>query len=564
MPLLIPNAKQKFTNANNLPLAGGKVYTYAPGTSTLVDTYSDRALSNVNENPISLNDDGSPTSAMWGDGIFRQVVFDQNNTQIWDAEVSTGPKDIDVSDAMLDVLSASSHNAALNLLGDAGNFHIQEGSLTVDNDLTVGGAGSMMSLSIEDGDQSITSQPTANPTIDTQDSVNVQGSTKYDNAREFLVSMGFTSDKGKGGSNTPDKVTLYVGGLAKKGSADFWTVNTCLTMDDGFDGIAQGIELDFNNNSEDRGNSGNISTDLSSKTAYGLSITGASQFSSTGGLCVTGNNVNDGKCQWNRGIVVAGRLGVCAFQDASFVPVAMQFDGIYADGAINMTARYGNAGASGVNGAEAMAALFMKYSHQIVWQNPTKAHLIYDGVTSASERIIGGDDTGGSTCQGILMGNKTYPLYAGVQLGIVGKEWGDLHAAALYPSSTDSFSIGSSDLEYTDVFSQNSGTVSSDVAMKTDVQPLPSVKELVNAITPIRFKWKQTDGGRAGRRTHWGFNAAEVGAAFDAAGHDFAGYVKKPNGKHAMRPEQMVPVLWQAVKDLMDEVAELKAKKGGD
>jgi hypothetical protein len=37
---------------NGLPLAGGKVYTYAAGTSTPLATYTDQAGSTTNANPV--------------------------------------------------------------------------------------------------------------------------------------------------------------------------------------------------------------------------------------------------------------------------------------------------------------------------------------------------------------------------------------------------------------------------------------------------------------------------------------------------------------------------------
>ena len=41
MASLSPNAKQQFFDANGNPLAGGKVYTYAAGTTTPIVTYTD-------------------------------------------------------------------------------------------------------------------------------------------------------------------------------------------------------------------------------------------------------------------------------------------------------------------------------------------------------------------------------------------------------------------------------------------------------------------------------------------------------------------------------------------
>jgi hypothetical protein len=64
---------------------------------------------------------------------------------------------------------------------------------------------------------------------------------------------------------------------------------------------------------------------------------------------------------------------------------------------------------------------------------------------------------------------------------------------------------------------------------------------------------------RTGKRVHWGFSAPEVKAAFDAVGLDFGGYVKTEDGTEALRPDQLIPVLWRAVQELSAEMATLKA-----
>lgn len=72
----------------------------------------------------------------------------------------------------------------------------------------------------------------------------------------------------------------------------------------------------------------------------------------------------------------------------------------------------------------------------------------------------------------------------------------------------------------------------------------------------------QTRQPREGRRTHWGFDAAQVKAAFDETGMDFGGYVRSEDGTHHLRPDQLISVLWQAVKELKAEVETLKGRFG--
>jgi endosialidase-like protein len=65
---------------------------------------------------------------------------------------------------------------------------------------------------------------------------------------------------------------------------------------------------------------------------------------------------------------------------------------------------------------------------------------------------------------------------------------------------------------------------------------------------------------RPGARTHWGFDATNVKAAFDGLGMDFGGYVRTEDGVHNLRPDQLIPVLWRAVQELSEKVAALEAR----
>lgn len=65
---LIPFAPLTFVDANGNPLSGGKLCTYAAGTTTAQATYSQATLSvpNLNSNPVIMASNGRPTSG----GIF--------------------------------------------------------------------------------------------------------------------------------------------------------------------------------------------------------------------------------------------------------------------------------------------------------------------------------------------------------------------------------------------------------------------------------------------------------------------------------------------------------------
>jgi hypothetical protein len=79
---LVPNAMTQFTDSNGVPLAGGAVYMYVPGTTTAKTTWKDPGETVPNTQPIVL--DSAGRALIWGSGEYRQVVLDVNGNTIWD------------------------------------------------------------------------------------------------------------------------------------------------------------------------------------------------------------------------------------------------------------------------------------------------------------------------------------------------------------------------------------------------------------------------------------------------------------------------------------------------
>jgi|GEM_PF-6597545 len=78
---LLPEGKQSFTTSAGLPLVGGKVFTYAAGTSTQRPTWSDAAQTAVNTNPVIL--DGRGEAAIFWDGAYKVTLTDSADVVIW-------------------------------------------------------------------------------------------------------------------------------------------------------------------------------------------------------------------------------------------------------------------------------------------------------------------------------------------------------------------------------------------------------------------------------------------------------------------------------------------------
>jgi hypothetical protein len=83
MALLSPNPKQQFFDANGQPLVGGKVYTYAAGTTTPVVTYVDAAGVTTNTNPIILDSRGMANIWLLSTANYKYAVFDALDVPIF-------------------------------------------------------------------------------------------------------------------------------------------------------------------------------------------------------------------------------------------------------------------------------------------------------------------------------------------------------------------------------------------------------------------------------------------------------------------------------------------------
>ena len=82
MAALMPQGKQQYFTAGGIPLVGGKVYTYAAGTTTPLATYTDAAAGTPNTNPVILDSRGE-ASIFFGAVNYKIVVKDSLDSTIW-------------------------------------------------------------------------------------------------------------------------------------------------------------------------------------------------------------------------------------------------------------------------------------------------------------------------------------------------------------------------------------------------------------------------------------------------------------------------------------------------
>jgi hypothetical protein len=86
MATILPLAETQFCDALGVPLTGGTVAFFAPGTTTIKNTWQDQAQTILNSNPVTL--DSSGRAIIFGSGSYRQVVKDQFGNLIWDQTTS--------------------------------------------------------------------------------------------------------------------------------------------------------------------------------------------------------------------------------------------------------------------------------------------------------------------------------------------------------------------------------------------------------------------------------------------------------------------------------------------
>lgn len=147
------------------------------------------------------------------------------------------------------------------------------------------------------GNPSLSFSPTGNPTggslLATFTSTNIVGTTAKSANREFLLSVGLTSNLGSGvTNNNGDKVAGYFGMVGNAGSGDIWSLNSVTVMSAGFPigSGAQGYELDFNNLAQDVLSPTNPTGFPVPFTAK-LNISGADTFRNTFGIALGGGKV---------------------------------------------------------------------------------------------------------------------------------------------------------------------------------------------------------------------------------------------------------------------------------
>lgn len=583
MNLALPPGKIQFLDANGKPLSGGKVYHYIPATSTPKDTFQDSAGTILNTNPVIL--DSSGEAVIMGGGTYRQVLTDRLGNQVWD-QVTVVP---DGSDK-------------LPLTG---------GTLT----------GTLIAPTVGiTGGELLTVAPTGDA-IATLASLNVQGTTTSTTVREYLAAISLIANKrnGAAGSVSPT-VALYTGIQGQNGTSDIWSIRTTLTQD-GSSGTynAIGHEITIANSNGHRGDALGAAG-LVAPFTYGAAIDGTGVFRSTAALVITGTL---GLTPFNRGVVVTNNVVTqAAFQDLGTSTISYEIQGSHTYGVdmrlANFSANAINLAVGqkiGVGGVSMM----VQSGPNLILGDATTNIFTPGGIFPSADNTVAIGQAGfrwasiwaaNGTIQTSDPSLKTdiQPLAAlppgaidALLRGIdpITFRWasgGNKKTTVMQPGMvpvTRPAAVQRDTIEIRDgvpVLVTRSEVedepVYDDVGM-VDVNGAPVMTtieaadvvvgdngEVIVPARPARTFQRmhrvprmrlgevaiETDTPVPGKRTHWGWNATQVKAAFDAAGLDFGGYVLGEDGIQHLRPDQLLPVVWRMAQVIDDRVRDLERR----
>jgi hypothetical protein len=83
MAVLAPQPKAQFFDASGNPLVGGKVYTYAAGTTTPLETYTSALATTANTNPVILDSRGECNLWFSTASSYKVVLESATNVLQW-------------------------------------------------------------------------------------------------------------------------------------------------------------------------------------------------------------------------------------------------------------------------------------------------------------------------------------------------------------------------------------------------------------------------------------------------------------------------------------------------
>jgi len=91
MASLSPLPKLQFFGTDGLPLVGGKLYTYAAGTTTPIATYTDHTQDNLNTNPVILDSNGQAGVWLTDSITYKYTLTDADDVPLFTVDYVSVP-----------------------------------------------------------------------------------------------------------------------------------------------------------------------------------------------------------------------------------------------------------------------------------------------------------------------------------------------------------------------------------------------------------------------------------------------------------------------------------------
>jgi hypothetical protein len=91
MASLSPLPKLQFFGTDGLPLVGGKLYTYAAGTTTPIATYTDHTQANQNTNPVILDSNGQASVWLTDSITYKYTLTDADDVPLFTVDYVSVP-----------------------------------------------------------------------------------------------------------------------------------------------------------------------------------------------------------------------------------------------------------------------------------------------------------------------------------------------------------------------------------------------------------------------------------------------------------------------------------------
>jgi len=225
---LTPSPKQQIFGTDGLPLVGGKIYTYAGGTSTPIATYTDSTAGTANTNPIILDSYGQANIWLINTTTYKFVVKDANDVLLYTVDNISIP---------LDVLGLASPPPIGNTTPNTGAFTTLSATSAVTFATTLGVTGAVTlgsSLTVA-GQLTLNNTGAAKLSVGTtaQRPTAVTGMVRYNSTTCKFEGYGATAWGALGGGATG-------GGADQVFVENGQTVTTSYTLSTGFNAMSTG------------------------------------------------------------------------------------------------------------------------------------------------------------------------------------------------------------------------------------------------------------------------------------------------------------------------------------